>query len=535
MFTVYILNYGKNHKSIEQPNLTGVTSVSMKLKAPSNILNPVFEMQITPSNQASWVNANYAYVPDFKRYYYITNTTLNGNLVILSMTVDVLASWKTAITGSTQYVLRSSSNYDGTIKDTKYPLKAVNPNYSITYGDQQENPFQPSGQNTLGSFVVGVVQKGSPFGTVSYYAMSQLVFSDFMTKLFNLPTQWGNDSSVTDGVKKAITDPTQYVISVIWYPYSINDYVNLGIVQNPGGYGITVGYDTITLGAVCYPFNTAVNLDITNVINLTLPDHPQAASRGAYMNFEPYSRYYLSFYPFCDMAELDSTLVGGLGTIYCLYTIDMRTGRGVLSVCRTYTGNSQATYKPQSPIRVFEAQVGVELPVAAIRTEIPRLGEYLTNVTTAAAEQFGGFKQIGSRITDSVSNWMASGLQKLFANDQAAVEALDQYKSEIQPITKQDTSEIRSNAAAMKSTAEVVGSQGTMSLYSRMPLAIWGNFFTAADDQVNKFGRPLCKNVALNTLSGFCQCDTPFISATGMTLKEQLDIESMLAEGIYLV
>lgn len=537
MFDVYLLTFSKNHRSTSQPTIApGTNPTQCKLKSPCSVLKPVLEIKISPANQSSWVAANYAYIPDFSRYYFITSTVLNGNIVELSLVVDHLASWKSAITGSTQYVLRSSSSYNGTIKDSRYPIKAVNPDHSGTYGTQIANPFQPSGLNTLGCFVVGIIHKGSPFGTVSYYAMSQLVFLNFMLKLFNLPTFWQDGQDLADGLKKAITDPMQYVVSAIWYPYSVNDFVNRNLVTET--YDVTVGYDTFTLGAKAYAFNTMLNIEFTNLITLTIPDHPQAAARGSYMNFEPFSRYYLSFYPFCNLVELDSTQVGGKGTVYCVYTIDLRTGKGICSVCTEYNGSSYADWTPRSPIRVFEAQVGVPVPVATIHTEIPSIGEYLTNLAIAGADYFGGFNQIGKVMAASieestgVGNIPPEGTSAYKAYQRAVAQS--KTGSAAEPVSMGDMSKIISNALAMKSTCESLGTQGTMSMFSRMPVAAWGNFFYAADDNNNKYGRPLCFSTTLSTLSGFVQCDQPYITGAGMTLQEQFDIERDLAEGIYL-
>ncbi len=536
MFDIYLLTFGKNHRSTSQPNITGLTPTQAKLKAPCTILKPVIELKVAPENQGSWLSANYVYIPDFNRYYYIVNTVFDGSLVILSLAVDYLASWKSQITSSSQYVLRAASQYDGTIRDTRYPVKAVNPDWSGTYGDQKPNPFQPASVYTLGCIVVGIVQKGAPFGTLSYYVMSQLVFLDFMLKLFNLPTFWQDGSDIADGLKKAITDPMQYVVSAMWYPYSVNDFVNRSLASATSS--VTVGYDTISLAANAYSFNTAVNIEFTNVVSLNIPEHPQASARGSYMNFEPFSRYYLSFYPFCNLAELDSTQVGGKGTIYCVYTVDLRTGKGVCSVCTAYNGSSNPdgtnTWTPRSPLRVFEAQVGVTIPVATIHTEIPGINEYLTNLAISAADHFGGFDQTAKTMANTGSNWIMGGIAKLFGS-QELQDVVDATAASTQTANMGDLSDIATNALAMKSTCESLGSQGTMSIYSRMPIAAWGNFFYAAEDNLNKYGRPLCKYAALNTFSGFVQCDNPYISSSdGMTLQEQFDIERDLAEGIYI-
>lgn len=534
MISVYLLNFTKNHLSTAQPNLSSLTPIDCKMKSPCSTVKPVLEISGKPSVLTSYAATNYAYIAVFNCYYFVTNTVFNGSIVTIYLEEDYLATWKAAIEASTQYVLRAASNYDSTIKDTKYPIKAVNPNHSINYGDQRANPLQPS-SGSYGCFVVGVVSKaGSLSGCVSYYAMSYLVFIDFMLKLFNLTTQWGSGGTdLADGLKKAITDPMQYVASVLWYPYSVNDFVNRSFVSS-GTYDITVGYDTITLGAVCYPFGQVLNIEFTNVLTMTLPAHPQAASRGSYLNFEPFSRYYLSFYPFCSLAELDSTKIGGMGTVYLVYTVDLRTGKGTMSVCTALNGTTWADWRPKAPIRVFEAQVGVPIPVSTIHTDIQNMSQYITNATIAAGTEFGGFKQAGSRIVDTMSNWIAGGLQKIMGSDPIAQESLEQFKSDLQPITSEDISSIASNSAAMKSTCEMLGSQGTMSTYSRMPVALWGDFYTVANDDNARFGRPLCQSVTLNTLSGYIQCDRPRISAGSMNLIEQVTVEQLMSAGFYL-
>mgnify|MGYP006872989473 CR=1 FL=1 len=532
-YDVYLLNFNKNNRSTSVPGVSGLTPLSFQMKTPSSILNPVIIITESPANHAAWANANYAYIPDFNRYYFITNTVFNGIQVELSLSVDVLASWKTVIRNSTQYVLRSASSYNGAIRDTKYPVKAVNPDRSITYGTQIANPLQPAA-SSFGVIVVGVVNKsGSLTGCVTYYAMSYLVFMSFMQQLFNLTTQWGaGGADLADGLKKAITDPMQYVVSAQWLPYSVNDFVNRGFVTSVNS--ITVGYDTISLSASAYMFTDSVlNIEFTNMLSLTIPDHPQATSRGSYLNFEPYSRYFFSFYPFCGLCEIDSTLLGGKGTLYVVYSVDLRTGKGICSLCTEYNGSSYTNWTPRAPFRVFEAQIGVPLPVSTIHTELQSLSQYITNTGVAASNEFGGFPQTFSKIENTLRNAMLKGLSAL-TNNEELQQAYSQASADLNPITTGDLSKIASNAAAMKSTCEMVGSQGTISTYSRMPVAAWGNFYYITDANDSLFGRPLCQSTTLSSLSGFCQCDTPKINAAGMMLQEQIEIERHLSIGVFL-
>jgi hypothetical protein len=55
----------------------------------------------------------YVYIPDFNRYYFVHKVTiLNARQWQYDLVVDVLASHKNQIVGSTQYVIRAASNYN---------------------------------------------------------------------------------------------------------------------------------------------------------------------------------------------------------------------------------------------------------------------------------------------------------------------------------------------------------------------------------------------------------------------------------------
>lgn len=55
----------------------------------------------------------YVYIPDFNRYYFVHKVTiLNARQWQYDLVIDVLASHKSQIVGSNQYVIRAASNYN---------------------------------------------------------------------------------------------------------------------------------------------------------------------------------------------------------------------------------------------------------------------------------------------------------------------------------------------------------------------------------------------------------------------------------------
>lgn len=99
-------------KKLYGKTLINDTDFNGILREQSSIINPVIRVQST-----ELPDFNYAYVPDFKRYYFILNIrNLSTNIWELSLSVDVLESFKdeianniaiissTEVTGATRYI-----------------------------------------------------------------------------------------------------------------------------------------------------------------------------------------------------------------------------------------------------------------------------------------------------------------------------------------------------------------------------------------------------------------------------------------------
>lgn len=541
MFDVYFYAFQKKDNSFQLPTGSGANN-PCKLKGPCSFQNPVLELAqaVNLETLNNVRSLTYAYIPSFGRYYFVNRWTMDGIKAIAQLSVDVLASFRTQILATSQYVLRSSSNYDGFIKDTKYPIKAAQPAFN---GVMRLNPLSPAVNNPTGIYVLGIVNSvGSITGSVNYYAFTATDCQYFMQQLFTISTQWTDGADIADSLKKAITDPMQYIVSAIWFPWSMQDLVDHQLVT--GVQQVQVGYSTITLNGYAGKFADVIDVEFTNVIEITKPEHPLSTVRGNYMNYEPFSRYYLSFYPFCGLIELDSTVLGG--SIYLVYTVDLRSGKGVLNVCNFYTGTSWRDWRPERPFRVIEAQVGVNIPLASIHTALPSsISEYVQNTVVAAASEAGGFGQmikkglttLGGKILQASNIPTLVGPDGMVYDNSGEVADLTAPQEELQiegMYNAGDLSRIASAGAAMKSTLEMIGAQGTMSFYDRMPIMLWGNFFTPMNDDIAKFGRPLCASVILNTLSGFVMCDSPHLAISGAFQNEIALAEGYLQRGAFI-
>ena len=176
MYRVYFWNYSKKTNSTSHPSVTGsVDHYDCSLMDLSGILTPT--LQLNGRNPTAF---NYAYIEEFRRYYYVSNWRYNLGLWTCELQVDVLASWEEDIKSSALYVLRSASKWDNSIRDTVYPMLS-----GTLYSDSSlPNPFNTSYGS--GYFVVGIVNTdANTIGAVSYYSFTSAQFRAFMGALMS--------------------------------------------------------------------------------------------------------------------------------------------------------------------------------------------------------------------------------------------------------------------------------------------------------------------------------------------------------------
>ena len=118
---VTFYSFSKRVNSTARPS--GGTSYGVTLKEGCSVLRPSIRLiWRSGGSPAGW---NYAYIPDFGRYYWVTNWSYDERQWTADLSVDVLASYKNGIGSSSQYVTRSASEYDGDVTDGLYPAKAT--------------------------------------------------------------------------------------------------------------------------------------------------------------------------------------------------------------------------------------------------------------------------------------------------------------------------------------------------------------------------------------------------------------------------
>lgn len=261
--------FSKELNSTKQP--TSGTTVTVTLKEPTSVLSPIFII--------SGYNLAWNYIQWGNRYYYVDDIVIvHNNVAEYHCSSDPMATFKSDITSSSQFVTRSATASDPLVIDNAYPTKAgatVNStNFTMT-----------SGTSSPGTYIVGIINENA-HGGVAYYTFGAggSTFNSFLSYMFS--DAWlSTDPDITKEIQKELINPFQYVVSCTWYPFSV-----AGDLES-----LIFGYWDSGLSAGLLSEN-----DRLYVLHgsLTLPRHPQATSHGTYMNGGPFTRHLLDCYNF---------------------------------------------------------------------------------------------------------------------------------------------------------------------------------------------------------------------------------------------
>ena len=473
--------FNKRTNSTKQPLGTAAKdSFSCSLKAPSSIINPVVDVAIVPvtpgtSDDPAEIGYNYAYIAEFGRYYFINDWQYNMGVWTATLSVDVLASFKTGIGALSKYVSRSASDYDLNIKDAYYPAKSP-ATKTIT---NVTSPLTTGG--TSGTFILGLIGERPSanvpcVGGVCYYALTYSEMVEFVNYLMGstLANIIKDDAAgLTESVTKAMMNPCEYVASCIWLPFTVSTPTPAIYVQPKIGWWNTSPLTTgcKALGSGGWDALTQEAID-SYVHTFTLPDHPQVA-RGNYLNAEPYSKYKFHFEPWGDI-DIDGNVILTQLTRKVTYAIkvELITGMAALEL---WAGTSTGGLLLSRDV----AQLGIPFPLAQIITEVQpmNLGTALGAVVAGAAYAATS----GGTLMDVVTG---------------TIDALNSYNSK------------PSVRGVPGSLIDYYGGKSgiTGNDYKAQGPYIETTTFSLVNEDLVEVGRPLCQIRTLSTLSGYIEC-----------------------------
>ena len=130
----------KLYKNLSAVNTIGktLTEESVRtgtLKDGGSVLSP--SVVLTGENLSGF---NYAYIPQFSRYYFIKEiTSVKSGLWEISMRVDVLETYKDSIKANTAILKRQEKIWDMYINDEKFKAESTNKTATIMFPQNHFN------------------------------------------------------------------------------------------------------------------------------------------------------------------------------------------------------------------------------------------------------------------------------------------------------------------------------------------------------------------------------------------------------------
>lgn len=127
-----------------------------ELRDECDILNPVLTIEgLNPDT-----TFNYCYIPDFKRYYFITESSVvRTGLIQFKLHVDVLQSWSKEILELEAIISRNEYDFNNHLEDTRIPAWSNNLSSYKEPTNITGNISMPNLSNELYNIVLTVANK----------------------------------------------------------------------------------------------------------------------------------------------------------------------------------------------------------------------------------------------------------------------------------------------------------------------------------------------------------------------------------------
>lgn len=113
-----ILYNNKSDDKVEDKSLTQLGEYTIVFKGDESIINPV--LKITDSSVSE--DANYLYLNELGRYYYIRKKTYSRQCILLECEVDVLMTYKAEIRQMNAIISRNERLYNLYLSDSKMEM-----------------------------------------------------------------------------------------------------------------------------------------------------------------------------------------------------------------------------------------------------------------------------------------------------------------------------------------------------------------------------------------------------------------------------
>lgn len=476
-------HFAKRPNSTRRPviNVDSFDLYDIAVKTPCSILNP--DIVLDTGNYTTRPNYNYIYIPEFGRWYFVTDTIVDGRLWTFRCKVDVLATFRATIGDWSGYVLRSAHESDGQISDGYYPgisKYSVNGQSSVTYSDTQHKSTPWAISVSSGCFVLGMQSQDGALGSIKYIALSPGNMQTLCASLASdtVTSAKGFDdiiASIGTAMTKQLVDPLQFIKTAMWIPLP---YSTFSAAESTG---LDCGY--LSYSAITYK-DISGQLWWGSLLAFPLNDHPQV-SRGSYLNDQPYTERYLFAPPF-GIIPIQAENIQGYDYIAVNYRVDFISGQADMTLFGTDDPQINNVNLTNNLICRAGGQVGVPITMTQAVTD------YMGMLAGTMQALGGALMMSPADIGGGILNTLSSKYPRLLSKG---------------------------------GTGGIAGLSGTWRLYSV--------FTYIADEHLSDVGRPLCKIRQMSVIPGFIQVRSAATLEITGTAEEREQIRAYMEGGFF--
>lgn len=452
-------------------------------------------------NPYNILEANYCFIEEFKRYYYITNITcINNKIYAISMSVDVLMSYKDNILSQKAFVTRNEFTYDAYVKDDEV---------SYYYDKEVYEGMLPTGNkvNTTFKTDLGYLHRNITISVINdevgYFNTDKAdspvaylpnVYNGTEGNTFTSRTYVLDQVSITRLSKRVLNDDdlASFILSIIIYPFTFDtktysEYLRLG----------TTDLDETEEGANdevdCWQLDTNVSK------YLVIADFTFEGDTHSFLDYEPYTEYEL-YIPYLSWIKISADLLLG-NRIIVYYVINYQSGNAQVNVFDIthnriiYTSNCQLGIK-LAINTTNQKEVNDNRNSNNIGLGVGLLTSALSIATGNPLAVAGGLISVGKTISSYIQNM--------------------------------NTNYLKANGSV---------SSGQSGLYLPQYVKLRRTYLKPKEYNANYFkynGRPLNKVVELSSLKGYTRCGDLHLENYPSTLEESQLIKQLLLDGIIL-
>lgn len=341
MTEIILYHFSKRKNSTKRPTGQG-TNAPCLLKSNTTFQNPVFKLKLSLDSALQ-----YNYLQWADHYYFINSTTsLNNDMIEISASEDVLATYRTEISNYTCFIERSAKQTT-LANDSMY----IPTNDWVSQSTIVGQPINIFVNGYARNYLMRTI---SVEGINTYY-----VTGSQLDELMEFMYTYG---SIPDVIESALTrlffNPFQYIVDLKWLPFRLSSFLNIA--------------DTIKLGYWSSNIAAALINDATCTFSydLSLGNPLYADSDFRYYN-PAFSKYSVKL-PFVGVIPVNPTKTHK-GQLKATYNFDAVSG--MADVWLT-SGSDEYAH--------FQCQLAVPVQIGYTTTNIGQFTTSLIDTATSA-------------------------------------------------------------------------------------------------------------------------------------------------------